>query len=230
MTRCAPFTPPPASPAAASPAPAKPARWIDRRLQACALRNGARIRGFVSGTRILELGSAESWIGGMLKAEAPERDVQLVDVVDMNRTDLPLTVYDGYTIPFPDDHFDTTLVMMVLHHCDDPEQVLREAARVTRGRLIVTESVYRIRPGCWMLWAIDNLVNGLRSGGLMAEGLHFRTAARWRETFARHGLRLCGERWMSRGLHRHIAFVLDPGPTASGSLPRMHESLEAAAE
>ncbi len=203
--------------------------WLDRLLKMRALRNGARVRPFVSGARVLEVGAAESWIGGMLKAENPRRDVQLLDVVDLNRTDLPLTLYDGHTIPFPDNHFDTTLVMMVLHHCDDPERVLVEAARVTRSRLIVTESVYRCRPGRWLLSRLDNLVNSLRSGGRMSRGLHFRTVPRWRETFARHGLHLHREHWISRGLHRHIAFVLEPGATGSGS-PATMEPFSATAE
>lgn len=203
--------------------------WLDGLLKLRSLRNGARIRPFVTGARVLEVGAAESWIGGMLKADDPSRDVQLLDVVDLNRTDLPLTLYDGHTIPFPDDHFDTTLVMMVLHHCDDPERVLQEAARVTRGRLIVTESVYRWPPGRWLLWVLDNAVNGLRSGGLMAEGLHFRTVAQWRDTFAHNGMNLHGEHWISRGLHRHIAFVLEPELIGGESLAPM-DSLNIAAE
>jgi ubiquinone/menaquinone biosynthesis C-methylase UbiE/DNA-binding transcriptional ArsR family regulator len=52
---------------------------------------------------------------------------------------------DMYRLPLPDggpaQGFDTTVLQMVLHHAEDPEAVLREAARVTRtgARVIVVD-------------------------------------------------------------------------------------------
>ena len=48
---------------------------------------------------------------------------------------------DMYRLPLPDGGFDTTVLQMVLHHAEDPEAVLREAARVTRSgaRIIVVD-------------------------------------------------------------------------------------------
>ena len=42
--------------------------------------------------------------------------------------------------------FDLTLLKVVLHHCDDPLKVLREAARVTKtkGKIAILESTYDI--------------------------------------------------------------------------------------
>ncbi len=49
-------------------------------------------------------------------------------------------------VPFNNDQFDNTLLLTVLHHSDNPVQVMREARRVTRpgGRVIVIESVYGV--------------------------------------------------------------------------------------
>lgn len=43
--------------------------------------------------------------------------------------------------------FDETLLLTVLHHCDDPIQTLQEAQRVTKhgGQIIIIESVYGIQ-------------------------------------------------------------------------------------
>ena len=52
---------------------------------------------------------------------------------------------DMYRLPLPDggqtEGFDRTVLQMVLHHAEDPEAVLREAARVTRtgARIIVVD-------------------------------------------------------------------------------------------
>ncbi len=177
------------------------------------LRRAARqsfraVQPFVLGPRVLDVGSAEGWIGELVSRQM-HHDVQLLDVVDMNRTELPHRLYDGNSIPFPDGAFDTTLVMLTLHHCTDPEAVLREAIRVTRSRLIITESTYRTTPGRWMLWLMDSVVNACRSRCLMPEALHFRRVTEWRAVFREEGLHLRAQRHLSRGLHRHVVFVLD---------------------
>ena len=48
---------------------------------------------------------------------------------------------DMYRLPFPDSSFEIAVLQMVLHHADDPAQVLAEAARVLRpdGLLIVVD-------------------------------------------------------------------------------------------
>ncbi len=163
----------------------------------------------VAGRTLLDIGAAEGWVGRRF-AQRDGREVQLLDVIGLNRTNLPFRLYDGRHVPFPDNSFDTALLMLTLHHCDDPEQVLREAGRVARRRVVVTESVYRTPPGRWALWAMDTTVNSWRSRRLMREALHFRTIPQWRTTFQRHGLHLAAEQWISRGLHRHVLFALDP--------------------
>ena len=49
--------------------------------------------------------------------------------------------YDGKRVPFKDNSFDVVLVAFVLHHCDSPELVVREAARVAKYRVVVLEDV-----------------------------------------------------------------------------------------
>jgi len=68
-----------------------------------------------------------------------------IDIRDLRLPDVnaPLQIYDGYTIPFVDNQFDVSLIFYVLHHCEDPEQVLREAIRVTRGKIIIIEEFDR---------------------------------------------------------------------------------------
>jgi ubiquinone/menaquinone biosynthesis C-methylase UbiE len=68
-----------------------------------------------------------------------------IDIRDLRlpNVNVPLQIYNGRSIPFADDYFDVSLVFYVLHHCEDPEQVLREAIRVTRGKIIIIEEFDR---------------------------------------------------------------------------------------
>ena len=181
---------------------------VSRWLRWNARRRFGKIRGHLVGESLLDVGAAEGWIG-----EAAARDcgltVDLVDVVDLNRTDLPHFVYDGRRLPFADNSRDTVTLLLTLHHCASPETVLAEAARVARRRIVVTESVYHTRPGLALLRRMDGGFNGRRSGGTMAPALHFKTVPQWREVFRKHGLRTTHEAWLSRGLHWQRLFVLE---------------------
>jgi ubiquinone/menaquinone biosynthesis C-methylase UbiE len=47
--------------------------------------------------------------------------------------------FDGKTLPYSDKSFDAVLIVDVLHHTRDPLEVLREAARVCRGNLLIKD-------------------------------------------------------------------------------------------
>ena len=125
----------------------------------------------------------------------------------------PYVVYDGAHLPFADGAFDTTLILLALHHCDDPEGVLDEALRVTRRRLIVMESVFRTRLDRFWLDLLDGRLNARRHGGAMNVPLAFRTLDGWRALFASRGLRVSETRWLGswweRLVHHPALFVLD---------------------
>ncbi|MCB8876416.1 metalloregulator ArsR/SmtB family transcription factor [Acidisoma silvae] len=105
--------------------------------------------------RVLDIGTGT---GRVLELLGPRADLGLgVDaspqMMKLARTRLAqaglahcsLRQADMYRLPLPDggdgQGFDLTILQMVLHHAEDPEAVLREAARVTRrgGKIIVVE-------------------------------------------------------------------------------------------
>jgi SAM-dependent methyltransferase len=92
------------------------------------------------GDRVLDIGAGDCRLDLLLKRD-PVCDVVPVDVADGNRTDLPLTLFNGSRLPFPDDSFDVALLVFVLHHAEDPRAVLTEARRVSRRQVIVFEDV-----------------------------------------------------------------------------------------
>lgn len=48
---------------------------------------------------------------------------------------------DGKSIPYPDDSFDTVLIIDVLHHTDDPCALVAELARVSSRYVIIKDHV-----------------------------------------------------------------------------------------
>jgi SAM-dependent methyltransferase len=171
--------------------------WVDRALQAAQRRRADRKvdrlapylrtafeasdHGRSGRPRVLDLGAGEGYVGRAVERRYRAR-VQLCDLIDLCRVDLPHDRYDGRTLPYPDDTFDATVLYFVLHHAEDPERVLSEALRVTRGRVIVVESVVTGPLQHRALHAADRLANRLRSANTMRpqeEHLDFRPTDDW---------------------------------------------------
>jgi SAM-dependent methyltransferase len=123
-----------------------------------------------------------------------------LEVADMRACDGPTVRYDGQRLPFADASLDAVLLSFVLHYCTAPCTVLREAARVSRGPVLLVQSTYVGRWGYAALRAND-LCWGLlafyvgRTSGLVRARHHALDAHRYYtrdqlRTEARHaGLR-----------------------------------------
>ncbi len=181
-------------------------------LRRYAAGEAAAVLPFLVGRRLLDLGAGEGYVAGLLRAQAGVWTCA-VDVGSFRRALGPYVTYDGTRLPFPDAAFDTTLILLALHHCGTPEAVLDEAVRVTRRRLIVTESVYRNGRDRFWLDLLDGRLNGLRHEGQMNAPLAFRRPEEWSALFASRGLRALETRWIGpwweRLVHHPLLFVLD---------------------
>jgi SAM-dependent methyltransferase len=187
---------------------------VDRLLRRYARGEADAVARYVVGPRVLDLGSAEGYVPETLAARTPAFMCG-VDVGAFRRAAIPYAVYDGRHLPFADGAFDTTLVLLTLHHCAAPEAVLDEAIRVTRRRLVVTESVYRTRLERFWLDRLDGGVNGFRHGGRMHPALDFRPPHEWARLFDTRGLRVVATRGLGSSLervvHHPMLWALDVG-------------------
>ena len=108
---------------------------------------------------VLDLGSGTGHLAARL-----ERDLGL-EVVTADVSDIhvagrpPVLVADG-VLPFEDGTFSAALLVFMLAYPTDPAGVLAEAARVTRGPIILVQSLHAGRVGyAWLrvrefLWTI----------------------------------------------------------------------------
>jgi len=172
----------------------------------------AAVLPFVVGPRVLDLGAGEGYVAAALRARRGLWACS-VDVGAFRRAAGPYVAYDGARLPFGAAAFDTTVLLLTLHHCAEPEAVLDEALRVTRRRLIVTESVYRNRLERFWLDRLDGWLNSRRHDGRMSVPRAFRRPEGWLRLFRSRDLRLMESRWLGswleRLVHHPLLFVLD---------------------
>jgi SAM-dependent methyltransferase len=181
-------------------------------LRSYARGQAAAVAPFAVGACVLDLGAGEGYVAPALTVLRGGWACSC-DVGSFRRARGPYVVYDSAHLPFADGAFDTTLILLALHHCDDPEGVLDEVLRVTRRRLIVMESVFRTRLDRFWLDLLDGRLNARRHGGAMNPPRAFRTLDGWRALFISRGLRVSETQWLGswweRLVHHPALFVLD---------------------
>jgi SAM-dependent methyltransferase len=170
------------------------------------------VEGFVIGSRVLDIDSAEAYVPARLGARTGAWTCG-VDIGLYRRAHVPYVVYDGARLPFRDASFDTVLLLLTLHHCDAPEGVLEEAIRVTRRRLVVAESVYRTAIERFWIDLLDGPVNRFRHDGAMPPALHVRRPDEWERLFETCALSIVATRWLGsaieRLVHHPVLWALD---------------------
>lgn len=65
-----------------------------------------------------------------------------VDVIDINKSKLPLWRYNGRNLPFTDRSYDVTYAAFVFHHIVQAKELIAECMRVTRRKFILLEDIY----------------------------------------------------------------------------------------
>lgn len=149
-----------------------------------------QIKEFVVGDIIYDVGAGDGKVGEAIH-DRQGKDVILFDVIDYNQTTLPLEHYNGTELLRPDNSADTTLLLTVLHHCDEPEKVLDETIRVTKpgGNIILIESVYTSEQDRKLQTFLDWFYNRVLHEGVNCP-YNFNSPDGWRKVFAEKGLEI----------------------------------------
>jgi len=108
---------------------------------------------------LLDLGSGTGHVSAWLERELGI-EVVTADVSDIHVVGPPPVMIGDGTLPFEKETFTAALLFFMLAYPSDPAAVLKEAARVTRGPIILVQSLYSGRFGySWhrgreFLWTI----------------------------------------------------------------------------
>ena len=105
-------------------------------------------------------------------------------------------LYDGKKMPFKDNTFDCSMILTVLHHTDQQKEILKEAIRVTKNRIIVMEDIYTNKMDKFITQFVDSIINLELKGHPHSN----RTDSEWRLFFKSLGLRIVNVRLPKRYL------------------------------
>jgi SAM-dependent methyltransferase len=144
---------------------------------------------------ILDVGCGDGTVARAVADRVGAARVAGVDVQVRPEVAIEVVAYDGRTLPFPDGAFDVVMLSDVLHHCEAPRAVLREALRVA-SRAVAVKDHFRFGPLSEkiLLW-MDRAGN--HGPAVLVRGTYW-SPAEWVEMVAGAGGRFAGLTWPLR--------------------------------
>lgn len=88
---------------------------------------------------LLDVGCGDAQLAFRISTLRPDIQLTGVDVLVRESTPIPVRQFDGLHLPFPDNTFDVVQFVDVLHHAQDPNVLLAEAARVARRYILIKD-------------------------------------------------------------------------------------------
>jgi ubiquinone/menaquinone biosynthesis C-methylase UbiE len=144
---------------------------------------------------LLDIGCGDGTVALGIGAAIGAARIAGVDVLVRPETAIPVTPYDGEHLPFADGAFEAVVISDVLHHCEHPAIVLREALRVA-SRVVAIKDHFRFdRLSNAILLAMDQVGNA--GPGVLVRGTYF-SAGEWTTLVREAGGQITGLEWPLR--------------------------------
>jgi SAM-dependent methyltransferase len=134
---------------------------------------------------VIDVGCGDGLVAAQIHARRPGLRIEGYDVLARADAAIPVHRFDGRRLPLADRAVDAVLLVDVLHHCESPGEMLKEAMRVSRGTVLVKD--HRLsHPGARALLTAMDWV-GNRPHGVVLPYNYWDEKA-WREAWAELGL------------------------------------------
>ena len=133
------------------------------------------------GAAVLDVGCGDGRLARAIMALRPDVEMRGIDVLERRDAVIPVGQYDGQRLPFAAGAFDCVAFVDVLHHTLDPAALLRDAARVSRGAILVKDHLCDSRSARARLRFMDWVGNAHHGVALPYNYLSKRA---WQEAFS----------------------------------------------
>lgn len=159
------------------------------------------------GSKILDLGCG-SGLAAKNFQDFFQAEVIGVDIRDNRVVPIPFKIIDGENLPFNDHSFDVVMINFVLHHCQNPERLLKEAKRVSK-KIIIFEDLPE-----GVLSKLRCYFHQITFFGGERQKFNFKTSNEWKELFKKLGLKIFAQKRVFTKLDwfdpvKKILFVLE---------------------
>ena len=88
---------------------------------------------------VLDVGAGSGEIASRILQQRPDITISGIDVVPRKDSAIPISYYDGLTIPYDNNSFDCVMCIDMLHHSDSIEHVLEEVKRVSKNVVVIKD-------------------------------------------------------------------------------------------
>ncbi len=140
---------------------------------------------------VLDVGCGDGSIDRLILDRRPDLHIEGIDVLLRPKTHVPVTLFDGRTIPRADRSVDVVMFVDVLHHTDDPMVLLTEAARVAR-RCVVLKDHTMDGPLSGPILRVMDWFGNARHGVRLP--YNYWSSVQWKRAFDALGLRVGEDR------------------------------------
>jgi SAM-dependent methyltransferase len=166
-------------------------KWIDTLHESLVHRRRIRVlaesaaRLLPPNLRILDVGCGDGLLAATLSMLRPDLRMEGAEVLPRAQCRISVVAFDGRRLPFADGAFGACLLIDVLHHTEQPTELLREAARVGSGQVLLKDHLREGFAAGPCLRFMDTVGN--RKHGVSLP-FNYLNSAQWRNTFASCGL------------------------------------------
>lgn len=137
------------------------------------------VQNYILGDSVLDYGCGKGLLGEKIKKDL-KKNVVLVDTIDFNKSELPLSLIDSNGITnLESKSIDTSIAYLVLHHMDNPYSGIEELSRVTKSRIILMEGYIEKDEYLYINQTIDWFFNRILLGVNMNVPLNFLKLKEW---------------------------------------------------
>ncbi|OIO42394.1 SAM-dependent methyltransferase [Candidatus Pacearchaeota archaeon CG_4_9_14_3_um_filter_35_19] len=158
---------------------------------------------------VLDLGSSDGRLTKAISEEVKDTKFIGVDVVVQPETFIPIEKYDGGRIPFKKNYFDCVMLIDVLHHDEEIDEVIKEAKRVSKKYILIKDHY-------WSNWFDFKILQMADYIGNKPFGVrlpyNFLRMEQWKKIFKSNKLKILDEEKYRDGafsLIKHVIFKLE---------------------